>query len=271
MSANFYFALNIFLKIPKVFMALRGVKRIDQNLLVSEIVNNDYRAADVFRRYGIDFCCGGKWPLKAVCDSRNLDIATIKKELEEAVRTIHLPNTLNFEQWDIDFLSDYIVNVHHEYLREALPEARDYLVNFMEGHQKKYPYLVDLLRIFTALCKEMIPHLEEEENIIFPYIRQIAHAYHSNESYAGLLVRTLRKPVENVMHHEHESVNRSLRQMRQLTDHYTPPEGACISHKVTLSKLLEIDDDLIQHIHLENDILFPRAIAMEKELLERKD
>jgi regulator of cell morphogenesis and NO signaling len=98
-------------------MALRGVKRIDQNLLVSDIVNNDYRAADVFRRYGIDFCCGGKWPLKVVCDSRDLDIATIKKELEEAVRTIHLPNTLNFDQWDIDFLSDYIVNVHHSIYR----------------------------------------------------------------------------------------------------------------------------------------------------------
>jgi regulator of cell morphogenesis and NO signaling len=84
-------------------------------------------------------------------------------------------------------------------------------------------------------------------------------------------VRTLRKPVENVMHHEHESVNRSLRLMRQLTDHYTLPEGACVSHKVILSKLLELDNDLLQHMHLENDILFPRAIAMEQELLDRKD
>jgi len=250
-------------------MVLRGVKRIDQNSLVSDIVNDDYRAADVFHKYGIDFCCGGKWPLQIVCDAKNLDVSAIKKELEEAVRNVHLPTTLDFDHWDVDFLTDYIINVHHQYLRKALPEARDYLVSFMEDHQKKFPYLIDLLKVFTDLSEEMLPHLEEEETIIFPYIKQIAHAYDSKESYAALLVRTLRKPVENVMHHEHESVNKSLRLMRQLTDRYAPPQAACVSHKVTLSKLLEVDNDLIQHLHLENDILFPRAIAMEKELLEK--
>ena len=252
-------------------MVINAAKRIDQNLFVSDIVSNDYRTADVFRKYGIDFCCGGKWPLQMICETKNLDVGLIKKELEDAVRTIHLSNKLNFDEWDIDFLTDYIINVHHQYLRKALPEAKDYLINFFDGHQKKFPFLVEVVKIFLDLSKEMFPHLQEEEEIIFPYIRQISHAYHSKESYAALLVRTLRKPVENVMHHEHESVNRSLRQLRQLTDHYTVPVGACVSHKVTYLKLLEIDNDLIQHMHLENNILFPRAIAMEKELLERKD
>ena len=252
-------------------MVIRDAKKIDQNLLVSDIVSNDYRTADVFRKYGIDFCCGGKWPLKMVCESMDLDIVIVKKELEEAVRTICLPNTLRFNKWDIDFLTDYIINVHHQYLRKALPEAKDYLASLVQGHQKKFSYLPELLKIFIDLSKEMFPHLQEEETIIFPCIRQIAHAYNSRESYAALLVRTLRKPVENVMHHEDESVNKSLHQLRQLTDHYTLPEGACVSHKVTFLKLLEIDNDLVQHIHLENNILFPRAIAMEKELLERKD
>jgi regulator of cell morphogenesis and NO signaling len=249
---------------------IKNAKRIDPNLLVSDIVSNDYRTADVFRKYGIDFCCGGKWSLKMVCETRNLDITIIKKELEEAVRTIHLSNKLKFDEWDIDFLTDYITNVHHQYLRKALPEAKDYLIRFMEGHQKKFPYLPDLLNVFLDLSNGMFPHLQEEEAIIFPYIRQISHAYNSKESYAALLVRTLRKPVENVMHHDHESVNQSLRQMRQLTDYYTLPEGACVSHKVTFLKLLEIDNDLVQHIHLENNILFPRAIEMEKELLKQR-
>jgi regulator of cell morphogenesis and NO signaling len=113
----------------------------------------------------------------------------------------------------------------------------------------------------------MLPHLQHEEEIIFPYIRQIAHAYDNKESYAGLLVRTLRKPVENVMHHEHEAVHKILGNMRQLTNHYTPPQHACTNHKVTFLKLLEIDNDLTQHMYLENDILFPRAIEMEKKLL----
>ncbi len=252
-------------------MVLTGAKSIDQNLLVSDIVSNDYRTADVFRKHGIDFCCGGKWSLKMVCETKNLDIAIIKKELEEAIRIIHLPNTLRFDEWNIDFLTDYIINVHHQYLRKALPEAKDFLVNFVAGHQKKFPYLPDLLNVFVELSNEMFPHLQQEEIIIFPYITQIAHAYNSKESYAGLLVRTLRKPVENVMQHEHESVNKSLHQMRQLTNHYALPEDACVSHKVAFLKLLEIDNDLVQHMYLENDILFPRAIAMEKELLERKD
>ena len=250
---------------------IRAAKRIDQSLAVRDIVNNDYRTADVFRRYGIDFCCGGKWPLKAVCESRNLDAAAVQTELEAATRTIHVSNDLNFDKWDIDFLTDYIINVHHQYLRKALPEANDYLKNFAKGHQNKFPFLVDVFKIFDNLSNEMHPHLREEEEIIFPYIRQIAHAYQSKESYAALLVRTLRKPVENVMQHEHESVNRSIRQLRQLTDDYTLPEGACVSHKVTYLKLLEIDNDLVQHMHLENDILFPKAISLEKELLERRE
>ncbi|HET9824486.1 MAG TPA: DUF542 domain-containing protein, partial [Chitinophagaceae bacterium] len=191
-------------------MLLRSAKRIDYNLSVSDIVSADYRTADVFRKYGIDFCCGGKWPLKMICETRNLDFNSIRKELEEAARTISIHNTLRFEEWDIDFLTDYIVNVHHQYLRKALPEAKDYLVTFMEGHLKKFPYLTNLLKVFNDLYKEMLPHLQQEESIIFPYIRQIAHAYYSKESYAGLLVRTLRKPVENVMQHEHETVNNIL-------------------------------------------------------------
>jgi len=252
-------------------MPLGSARRIDYNLRVADIVSADYRTADVFRKYGIDFCCGGKWPLTIVCETKNLDIAVVKRELESAVRSTSIYNSLNFHEWDVDFLTDYIVNVHHQYLRKALPLAKGYLVDLVEGHQKKFPYLGHLATIFDQLCTETFPHLQQEESIIFPYIRPIAHAYHSKESYAGLLVRTVRKPVENVMHHEHETVHNFLHNMRRLTDHYTIPDGACVSHKVTFLKLLEIDNDLIQHLHLENDILFPRAIEMEKELLARRD
>jgi len=252
-------------------MVLTGSTRIDQDSSVSDIVSNDYRTADVFRKYSIDFCCGGKWPLKMVCESKQLNIAIIKKELEESIRTICLPGTLKFEEWNIDFLTDYIIHIHHHYLKKALPEVRVYLDRFAEGHQKKFPYLANLLKIYNELVIEMLPHLLQEEEIIFPYIRQIAHAYNSKESYAGLLVRTLRKPVESVMNHEHETVNKILHQLRELTDQYTPPGNACVNHKVTFLKLLELDNDLVQHMRLENDILFPRAISMEKELLHRKD
>jgi regulator of cell morphogenesis and NO signaling len=252
-------------------MVLTGAKKIDRDLLISEIVSDDYRTADVFRKYGIDFYYGDKWSLERICETKDLDITIIKKELEESIRTICLPGTLKFDEWNIDFLTDYIVNIHHEYLRKALPEAKDYLLNLVQTQQNEFSYLTELFKVFSELSKDMFPHLQQEEVIIFPYIRQISHAYYSKESYASLLVRTLRKPVENVMQHEHESVNRFLLKMRQLTDFYTFPEDASISHRIAFLKLLEIDNDLVQHMYLENNILFPRAIALEKELLEKKD
>jgi regulator of cell morphogenesis and NO signaling len=120
------------------------------------------------------------------------------------------------------------------------------------------------------LMKEIPPHMKKEEEVIFPYIKQIYHAWRHQESYASLLVRTLRKPVEEVMQSEHETVGKQLNRMREITNHYSPPANACLTHKVTYAKLQELDNDLVQHIHLENNILFPKAIALEKELLQKQ-
>ena len=243
------------------------VMKINPLSFVSDIVNSDYRTAEVFRKYGIEYCCAGKLPLQIICESKNLDFTEIVKELENVMQTICIPNTLPFERWSIDFLIDYIINIHHAYLKKDLPETGVQLEKFAADHQKNFPQLIELVQVFNELVTEMMPHLQHEEEIIFPYIRQIAHAYNNKESYANLLVRTLRKPVENIMQHEHETVHKILSQIRQLTNQYTPPQHACTNHKVTYLKLLEIDNDLARHMYLENSILFPRAIEMEKKLL----
>src|SRR5215510_11709516 len=157
-------------------MVTPNSKRIDEDLSVSNIVTADYRTADVFRKYGIEICCGGKLPLKTVCEMKDLNLDTIKKELQESTRTIGLPSSLKFEDWDVDFLTDYIVNVHHQYLKKALPETKDNLERFVESHRDRFGYLPDLLEIFIELTSYTLPHLHEEESIIFPYIRQISHA-----------------------------------------------------------------------------------------------
>lgn len=239
---------------------------IDKNSFISEIVKQDYRTASVFNKYDIDFCCGGKWPLGTVCEIQGLDFATIKNELENSVRTLQIPNTLNFTDWDIDFLTEYIVNIHHQYLKNALPHIREHLNHFAEDHKKEFPELEEVLKLFNAFYKEIFPHLQQEEEVLFPYIRQIAHAYDSKESYASLLVRTLRKPVEEVMKHEHESISKIINSLRDHTNNYTPPENACVSHQVAFFQLKELDNDMVQHVFLENDILFTKAIVIEKEL-----
>ena len=112
--------------------------------------------------------------------------------------------------------------------------------------------------------------MKQEEEIFFPYMKQIFHAHKHRESYATLLIRTLRKPLEEVMLKEHETTGSSLHRLRTITNNYTPPANACLSHKVTFAKLKELDNDLVQHIHIESNILFPKAIEMEKELLNDK-
>ncbi len=242
---------------------------INENSCAADIVKEHYRTATVFRKYGIEYCCGVRWPLKMVFETKNLAAGRIMEELTEACRVINIPGSLPYNSWKIDFLTDYIVNVHHEYLRRSLPEIKDHVTKFVGEHRKKYPFLTEVESKINFLDKIMIPHLLQEEEIIFPYIRQISHAYDSKESYASLLVRTLRKPIEETMHHEHDDLGNALEQLRTLTNNYTIPDGACTSHRLAYSLLKELDDDLVQHVYLENEILFPKAISMEKELLER--
>lgn len=244
-------------------------KGITEDACAADIVKQYHRTAAVFKKHDIEFCCGGKWPLRMVCETKGINQDLLLQELHKASRSIAIPGSLPFQNWKMDFLTDYIVNVHHEYLRQTLPVLKEQLKKFVGEHTKKYPFLPELENHFGYLHKSMIPHLQQEEEIIFPYIRQISHAYESRESYASLLVRTLRKPVEDIMHQEHEILEKVLHKFRELTNNYNPPEAGCTSHRLSFAMLRELDDDLVQHLYLENEILFPRAITMEKELLQR--
>ncbi|PWT77582.1 MAG: hypothetical protein C5B59_03665 [Bacteroidetes bacterium] len=246
------------------------LNHIEKQSYIPDIVNRDYRTASVFRKYGIDFCCGAKLPLEAACNIRGIDADAVKDDLERVTQNLTVSNMLRFDKWGLGFLADYIVHIHHDYLRAILPEAMESLKSFTKGHQKKYGYLLELTDIFCSLANEMLVHIAQEEEVIFPYIKQIEHAYENRESYASLLVRTLSKPVEDMRTHEHEVIVRSLNRIRELTNNYESPANACTSHKVNLLTLEEIDNDLIQHLHLENNILFPKAIKMEQELLQHR-
>jgi regulator of cell morphogenesis and NO signaling len=208
--------------------------------------------------------------LKLLCESKGVEVSDIVSELQEVSRNISVSSRLPFHEWKVDFLTNYIINIHHEYLRRNMPLVKEQLKGFVEEHKKKHPSLIDLQMQFNLLDKVIVPHLKEEEDILFPYIQQVAHAYDSREPYAILLIKTLRKPVESIMNQEHETIRNILLQFRALTDNYTPPQVACTSHRLSYSLLKELDDDLVQHTYLEGDILFPRAIKMENELLQRQ-
>ena len=250
-------------------MMLRIVPEIHEDAFAGTIVRKYYRTAEVFKQYGIEYCCGAKWPLKMLCEVKGLDIDSLLVDLQRASRVIEIHHALPFEDWKIDFLTDYIINVHHQYLKQSLPALKTALQKFVTEHENKYPQYAALLSAFNDLSQLMPAHLKHEEEIIFPYIRQIAHAYESKESYASLLVRTLRKPVEAIMYHEHDHIQGALETFRELTNGYTIPSNACTSHYLVFSLLKELDEDLVQHIFLETNVLFPKAVRIEKELLDR--
>lgn len=237
---------------------------IDRNSYVTDIVKQDYRTASVFTKYDIDFCCGKKWPLGKLCEMQKLDFELIKEELENSVRTFQLSNSLRFTDWSIDFLTEYIINVHHQYLVAALPRIHDYLSQFVKDHKNKYPELEQVLRLIKTLSEDIIPHMKQEEEILFPYICQMSHAYESKESYASLFVRTLRKPVEKVIEQEHETILKIMDSLRTITHNYTPAENTCISYQVAFSLLKELDQDLMQHVFLETEVLFRKQLPLKK-------
>jgi len=237
------------------------------NKTVPEIVRSDYRTADVFKKYGISYCTDNQESLLETCTTRNLDYNSILEELQQATRTITIPNSLHFSEWKISFLIDYISNVHHAYLHMSIPSLETSLIAFIENHKKKVVEINKILFLFRELSSLLMTHSRHEEEIIFPYIRQIESTYLRKETYGNLFVRTLRKPLSNI-EKEHEVILSILKEIQILTNNYTYPVNACADQLAIYHKLNEFHLDMIQHTHLEDDILYPKAIEMEKELLQ---
>lgn len=238
-----------------------------QRPTVSEIVRKDYRTADVFRKWGINYCCGGNLPLEDVCRLQGLELPVLQSELE-AARTLRvLPSATRFDQWPLPFLIDYITHLHHAYIRDTGTALAGQLATFVKGHLKKYPYLAGVEECFEALLAMLLEHTQEEEARIFPYMRQVVSAAAGKESYGKLYVRTLGVPLGRILDTEHKRIGATVAQLRALTGHYQFTEGACTNHRVLYHKLREFDEDLVQHKHLENNILFPRVLELEKELM----
>ena len=235
------------------------------NFSARQMVKNNYRAARVFLKYEIPFCCGASFPLKDVCESRGIEPEILLAEILKETREFRLPGAPGFEEWPTSFLIDYVINVHHRYLQNILPELAVLIKDFVEEHQKLYPVLIPLTGQFAQLSKDLTALAQMEEEIIFPYIRQITHAYQNRDSYGKLLVKTLRKPV-TMIRNQQLRIEFLLRELNERTNNFTPPEKACINHQVIFARLKELDMDLDQHGHLEKGLLYPRLAQLEAEL-----
>lgn len=240
------------------------LKAGETNSTIGELVSSDYRKAEVFKKFGLDFCCGGKKTLQEACKSKGLDIVQIEKELKAVDSIIALPSE-DYNSWDISFLADYILNTHHKYVKQAIPVIYEYTQKVAKVHGDKHPEAIVIAEIFLMVSDELNRHICKEEDILFPYIKHLTIAGKNGMKVEAPLFGTIEKPI-NMMEHEHDEVGKLLEKIRLLSDNYTPPADACTTYKLSYSKLKEFEDDLHKHIHLENNILFRKAIELEKEL-----
>lgn len=229
---------------------------------IGEIVASDFRKAEVFKKFNIDFCCGGKKTLSQVCKDKNINQKELQSELDQ-LDSKTASASQNFNDWSIDFLADYIINTHHKYVKTALPVILEYTAKVAKVHGPEHPEVIAIYDLFKEAADELTSHMMKEENILFPYIKQLV--LDKSSSRADNSFGTIKNPIR-MMEHEHDVVGNIFKTIRELSNDYTPPAGACTTYKLSYLKLDEFENDLHQHIHLENNILFPKSVNLESEL-----
>lgn len=228
---------------------------------VGEIAAKDLRKAEVFKKYGIDFCCGGKKTLTQICNEKNIDVTKVETELHQ-ISTESKASNISYADWNIDFLADYIVNTHHTYVRKYLPEITTYATKVAQVHGAHHPELAEIRCLVADINEELLEHCEEEEKGVFAYVKKIVFAKNMNRPVSPGKPALVNQIDE--LEKEHDFVGRCLEKIRILSNNYTIPEDACASYKLLYKMIQEFEDDLQIHIHLENNILFPKE--MEKNL-----
>ena len=231
---------------------------------IGEIVADNYRTAQIFKNHKIDFCCKGNRSIGEVAEKNKLDADQLLKEIEN-VRNQTNDNGIDFQSWPLDLLADYVEKKHHRYVERQTPILQQYLDKLCRVHGDRHPELFDIADHFNASAGDLAMHMKKEESILFPAVRKMVKAKQTGDQMDRPHFGTIQNPIQMMMA-EHETEGDRFRLIDILSNNYTPPADACNTYRVTFSLLEEFEDDLHRHIHIENNILFPKSEAMEKEL-----
>lgn len=231
---------------------------------VGEIAAKDIRKAEIFKEKGIDFCCGGNKTLKEASVEAGISEDELKSALKSVEETPVAPSQ-DYNKWELDFLADYIANTHHRYVKDNAEPIYGLAVKVAQVHGAQHPELNKLAQGAQHFFEDLLSHMSKEENILFPAIKE-AVAKKKNPTFQGVSdPGFIRQPIM-MMQKEHEIAGEDLTYFRRLTNDYTLPADACNSYNYLFEKLKEFENDLHQHIHLENNILFPKALQLADEL-----
>lgn len=227
-----------------------------RTLKIAEIVTEDIRTAEVFKSVGIDFCCGGNQNLEEACKMQSINLEALKTSLAN-VKSDTSNMAHNYKEWNVDFLADYIVNTHHKTVLRLLPQIVDYTQKIAEVHGDNHPELLEIDTLFAQINTELIQHLENEEEVLFPAIKEQLKG--ENDKAKATIISEITR-----MTGEHEFAGGAMDHINKISQNYKIPEDGCNTYKVAYKLLEEFEDDLHVHVHLENNILYPKALALTK-------
>ncbi|MCC6793657.1 MAG: iron-sulfur cluster repair di-iron protein [Candidatus Hydrogenedentes bacterium] len=232
---------------------------ITAEMTVGELVRERPGRSRIFEELGIDYCCGGKKPLSDACAKKGHNIEAVLEAIVEADLAGSVAVAEDYAEMPLDELADHIVATHHAFLVRELPRMQQMAAKVSKVHGDKDERLGELASVVNALADELASHMMKEERILFPVIRQLEQS----DSLPTMPFGTIANPIR-AMEAEHDTAGNALADMHRLTDAYTPPGWACNTYRALLDGLHELELDLHQHIHKENNILFPRALAVER-------
>lgn len=229
---------------------------------VGKIVAENFRTAKVFTEYGIDFCCKGAVKLSDACSTRGLDLDQVVEKLEVVMR---VADQSPYQEMSLSQLIDHIVNVHHNYVEETIPALKFYVDKIERVHGDRHAELTAIRQEFFEAADALTIHMKKEEFVLFPYIKAMEEAQLNNFPLSKPHFGHIENPIA-MMEDEHDTEGERFRRIDSLTQGYTPPVDACQTYRVAFSMLQEFEEDLHTHIHLENNVLFPKAQVLYSEL-----
>lgn len=233
------------------------MKNFEQQSL-SRIALEHHEVISVLEKYSLDFCCRGKKTLSEACAEKNINLSNVLGEMQRATKSSK--PILPFTEMNAEQLISYILIHHHFYVKSTMPVIISHLEKLVTKHGDRYPAMERVLQLFTVVKDELEPHMQKEESILFPRIKEIA-ALSLQDKDINYPPAYINAPIE-VMETEHDNAGQLLFEIRHITNNYTAPEDACTTHRVCLEELKAFETDLHQHVHLENNILFPMATAI---------
>ena len=235
------------------------------NIKVKDLVIADFHTARVLEKYGIDYCCRGNQNLKDVLLAKNILESTLINEINTVTQNSGNGINENYENWDLNVLAQYIIDTHHQYVKNAVPRISGHITKVVNKHSDKHPFLIQVNEAFISIANELLNHMLKEERILFPLIKYLGECKKFEERPKAGGYGSIKNPIRQ-MEAEHVTAGDFMGKIRKLTDDYSLPTDACTTFKLTFEELQEFEKDLFKHVHLENNILFPKAIELEEEL-----